>query len=272
MTWLRITCPLHLALALGLTIGAAPIPERSLVLLFCMCVLMSQASLLGVWVASTTARGRRQVGLFCTACVILVAETFFAAKVNLFAATLLALAPTACLAGLLYRARQHVRIQRCPPNSELHVQPLQVSISQILGFTAGVAVFLAVAKELAHVSRTVQSVEPLVRVSIDSYLLDMLSFSLCAVPVASCCVWLTLSNRRSRARLVVLFLLPVATGMLPTVFRTGHEWWIFVFASVVMELIVGSTLLLARFDRYRLVGPVPDCLPPTAEGLVSQDG
>ncbi|HQU46783.1 MAG TPA: hypothetical protein PK867_28525 [Pirellulales bacterium] len=108
MTMLRIVFLPHVVAALGLTIVAASKPARSFELLCCMCLLASQASLVGIWVAPTIPK-IRLLALFCGATATLILEISFAAKIDLPWVVALVLAPVAglelMLGGTLLAAR-----------------------------------------------------------------------------------------------------------------------------------------------------------------------
>jgi hypothetical protein len=261
MLVLRVVAVFHAIIGLGLTIATARGPDKSNELLFCLCLLFSQAGLLGVWGGSSPAQALWRIATLCLGATVLVAEVLFAAKVTLPTSILLTLLPIACLGGPLF-ANRRWQIQLCAPGGTKSHGPPQFSIYQMLVFTTVVAVIITVIRLLVSIASILPSrATPFVRLPIDDYLVAMFSFSLCSILVVWGCLWGMLGTQKHSARRSALGLVPLVVGMLPVLFRGGHEWWIFIFASFVMELMVGVTLLAARLAGYRLIC-IPAALTP----------
>lgn len=244
---------LHVMLGVILTWLSAPRPQRSPPLALCLCVLYSQAGLLGIWgVTAITGRAGR-LAVFVGGAAILTIESYYATKINFVLAAFLVVLAMAGAGGILRLIRRDARILRVPLNDARHATRRQFTISQMLFFTAAVALWASVGRWLQILSPLVHSRVPMVRIPADDYLVDMVAFSVCSVPIISVGVWAVLGTRWPWARHLALLFIPLGAGMLPIAFRPGYEWWIFIPIALIIEVIAVATLLPVRWRGYQFV-------------------
>ncbi|HUY90078.1 MAG TPA: hypothetical protein VMV10_15180 [Pirellulales bacterium] len=239
---------IQLAAGAVLTLEAANRSGRSTPLLFCLCLLSTHACLLGMWGALSKWGAAWRLSMLATGGAIVGTEFHLAAKLPVDATLLIALTPVGCLFAFhgvrLIRSR-FVLLDR--PSLTRSARP-QFTILQVLALTTIVAVVAAFARFISLPHR------PLLRIRLaDDYLLDMATFSLCAILVAVVCSWALFSVHWSGLHWLAILITPVFAGLFPIFYRSGPEPWIFVVVSFVQEVTLGCALVPLRLLGFRLV-------------------
>jgi hypothetical protein len=83
--------------------------------------------------------------------------------------------------------------------------------------------------------------------------LDIVTFSLCAIPVSIVCSWAAFSFRWSLSHWLAILLAPIAAGLFPMLYRGGPDAWVFAIVCLVQEAAAASALAPLRFHGYRFV-------------------
>lgn len=238
----------QLAAAVVLILDAANRNGRSMPLLFCLCLLSAHACLLGMWGALSKWDAVWRLSILTTGGAIVGTEFHLAAKLPIDATLLIALAPVGCLFALHRIVLIRSRFVLFDRDSLKRSTRPQFTILQVLSFTTIVAVVAAFARFVSLPDR------PLLQIRLaDDYLLDVATFSLCAILVTAVCSWALFSVRWSGRYWLAILSTPVIAGLFPIFYRNGPDPWIFVLVSVVQAAILCSVLLPLRLLGYRFV-------------------
>ena len=218
-------------------------------LLFSMVAISSHASLLGMWGGLSSWSGGWRLLIFGVGGVFLGTELRLASQLTQEESFFIAMAPIACQFVI-----QNLRLKKSRfsllDGSVFALQSLrpQFSIFQMLTLTAIVASGIAVCQQASFPTGRAACIS-----GIDDYMLDIITFMLCAIAVGWASSWLLFSMRWSWRHAFTILTAPVGIGLIPVLYRQGPEPWIFVVASLLQQAAIVSVLLPIRMQGYRFV-------------------
>lgn len=236
-----------------MTLEVANRTGKSLALLFCLCLLSSHASLLGLWGALSGWRFTWRLWILAIGGIVLATEFRLAANELTIASSLFfALMPIACLFAFHSAALIRASFVLLDPATLKRTAHVQFSILQMFALTTVVAIATLLGRSVTWPHR------PLISTwTADHYLVDMATFSFCAIPVSIICAWALFSVRWGWLHWLAVLIVPALVGLFPIFYRSGPEPCIFVAVSFIEEVVVASAILPLRLFGYRFVRREP---------------
>lgn len=259
-----IIIAIQLAAGATLTLEVANRTGKSPILLFCLCLLTCHASLLGLWGAISKWRSVWRFSILAIGGIILTTEFHLAAKMSVIASLVVALTPVACLFAFHRAALIQASFVLLDPATLKRTAHAQFTILQVFALTTLVAIVTALTGIVSSPHNSLLGI----RLAND-YLVDMVTFSLCVVPVSIACVWALFSVRWGSPHWLALLIVPVLGGLFPPFYRSGPEPWVFVAVSFIQEVLVASVILPLRLQGYRFVRREPRQLESEMPGAVT---
>jgi hypothetical protein len=240
---------IQIAIGVVLAMEAGKRNGKNMALLFAVCLISSHGSLLGTWGALSSWRPPARLLVLAISTIFLTAELGLAAKLSPIASLLIAIAPIARqFAFLSVRSIGTSFLQLDSSVRRAQSARPQFTIMQILAFTTIIALLTSISRFISVPTK------PLLPIRLgDDYLVDMATFSLCAMFVAMASSWSLFSLRWSSLQWLATLGAPVLAGVFPLIYRGGPEPWIFVFVAFIQEAIIGMALLPLRALGYRCI-------------------